>query len=85
MSTALVIPDTMGSLTIKVPDDMERDIDQILEDHPHYLNKSEFVRDAVRHLIDEHDLKLSDKILEADQQARNDIENGRVTPIDELE
>lgn len=75
----------MGSLTIKVPDDMERDIDQILEDHPHYLNKSEFVRDAVRHLIDEHDLKLSDKILEADQQARNDIENGRVTPIDELE
>lgn len=85
MNTALVIPDTMGSLTIKVPDDMERDIDQILEDHPHYLNKSEFVRDAVRHLIDEHDLKLSDEMLEADRQARDDIADGRVTPLNELE
>ncbi|QLH77041.1 hypothetical protein HZS55_06915 [Halosimplex rubrum] len=41
----------MSTLNVKVPDEMEDDIEEFLERHPHYLNKSELVRDALRHVI----------------------------------
>lgn len=42
---------TMATLNVKVPDPMDDDIEAYLEEHPHYLNKSELVRDALRHLL----------------------------------
>jgi len=41
----------MGTLNVKIPDEMEEDIESFLERNPHYLNKSELVRDALRHTI----------------------------------
>ncbi|MFB6152422.1 MAG: ribbon-helix-helix domain-containing protein [Haloarculaceae archaeon] len=41
----------MSTLNVKIPDEMEEDIESFLERNPHYLNKSELVRDALRHLI----------------------------------
>lgn len=42
----------MSTLNVKIPDEMEDDIETFLERNPHYLNKSELVRDAVRHMIE---------------------------------
>jgi len=41
----------MGTLNVKIPDEMENDIEAFLERNPHYLNKSELVRDALRHVL----------------------------------
>lgn len=41
----------MGTLNVKIPDEMEGDIEAFLEANPHYMNKSELVRDALRHVI----------------------------------
>lgn len=41
----------MAVLNVKIPDEMDEDLERFLQDHPHYLNKSELVRDAVRHLL----------------------------------
>jgi len=41
----------MATLNVKIPDGMEEDIELFLEQNPHYLNKSELVRDALRHRI----------------------------------
>jgi Arc/MetJ-type ribon-helix-helix transcriptional regulator len=46
----------MGTLNVKIPDEMDEDLDAYLADHPHYLNKSELVRDALRHLVGEREL-----------------------------
>jgi Arc/MetJ-type ribon-helix-helix transcriptional regulator len=42
----------MSTLNVKIPDEMEDDIEAFLERNPHYLNKSELVRDALRHVIE---------------------------------
>lgn len=41
----------MGTLNVKILDEMEDDLEEFLKEHPHYLNKSELVRDALRHLL----------------------------------
>lgn len=41
----------MSTLNVKVPDGMEEEIDAFLEAHPQYLNRSELVRDALRHML----------------------------------
>jgi len=45
----------MATLNVKIPDEMEEDIESFLERNPHYLNKSELVRDALRHRIEADD------------------------------
>lgn len=72
----------MSTLNVKVPDEMDDDIEAFLEDHPHYLNKSELVRDAVRHLI-EHP-RLSDRTLEDDRVSREQIEDGAVVALEDV-
>ena len=46
----------MSSLNVKIPDEMEDDSRDFLEENPHYLNKSEAVRDALRHLLNSQQL-----------------------------
>lgn len=71
----------MSTLNVKVPDEMDDDIEAFLEDHPHYLNKSELVRDALRHLIDQP--QLSDRTLEDDQVSRKQIKEGDVVALED--
>ncbi|MDR5656983.1 ribbon-helix-helix domain-containing protein [Halodesulfurarchaeum sp. HSR-GB] len=73
----------MSTLNVKVPDEMDEDIDTFLEDHPHYLNKSEFVRDAVRHLLKEP--QLSEQAREDIRVSREQIDSGDVVSLDDLE
>ena len=51
----------MASVNVKIPEDMEYQIKEYLETHPYYMNKSELVRDALRHLIGEQIIKTSNK------------------------
>lgn len=41
----------MTCLRVKVPAAMDEDLEAYLAEHPHYLSKSELVRDALRHLL----------------------------------
>ena len=66
----------MSTLNVKVPDEMDADIEAFLEDHPHYLNKSELVRDALGHMMGTP--RLSGRTLEDDRIARKQIEDGDV-------
>jgi Arc/MetJ-type ribon-helix-helix transcriptional regulator len=72
----------MSTLNVKVPDEMDDDIEAFLEDNPHYLNKSELVRDAIRHLIERS--QLSDRTLADDRVSRKQIEDGDVVSLDDV-
>jgi Arc/MetJ-type ribon-helix-helix transcriptional regulator len=72
----------MSTLNVKIPDEMEADIDAFLEANPHYLNRSELVRDAVRHLIEQP--RLADRTLADDRVSRQQIDDGDVVALDDL-
>jgi len=73
----------MSTLNVKIPDEMEDDLQDFLEEHPHYLNKSELVRDALRHLIESQG--LSDRAREDIRVSREQIEAGDTVALDDLE
>lgn len=73
----------MSTLNVKVPDEMEEDIQDFLEEHPHYLNKSELVRDALRHLIESS--RLSARTREDIRVSREQIEAGETVALEDLE
>lgn len=73
----------MSTLNVKIPDEMETDIQEFLEKHPHYLNKSELVRDAVRHLIEPP--QLSEQARADVRASREQIEAGKTVALDDLE
>lgn len=73
----------MATLNVKVPDEMEADIEAYLAEHPHYLNKSELVRDAIRHLIARH--RLSPEVQAKVHEGREQVARGEdVTSLDEV-
>jgi len=73
----------MSTLNVKIPDEMEDDLQQFLDDHPHYLNKSELVRDALRHMIESRG--LSDQAREDIRVSRKQIEAGETVALDDLD
>jgi len=73
----------MSTLNVKIPDEMDDDLREYLEEHPHYLNKSELVRDAIRHLIESRG--LSDRAREDVRVSREQFEAGEAVSLDELE
>lgn len=73
----------MSTLNVKVPDEMEEDIQDFLEEHPHYLNKSELVRDALRHLIESPE--LSARAREDVRVSREQIEAGETIELDQVD
>ena len=73
----------MSTLNVKIPDEMEEDIQAYLEEHPHYLNKSELVRDAIRHVIESP--RLSDQVREDIHVSREQIAAGETVALDDLE
>jgi len=42
----------MSTLNVKIPDEMEAELETFLDENPYYLNRSELVRDALRHLLE---------------------------------
>lgn len=73
----------MSTLNVKIPEGMEEDLQEFLEENPHYLNKSEAVRDALRHLLNSQ--QLSDWAREDVRVSRGQIEDGETVALDELE
>ncbi len=74
----------MSSINVKIPDGMDDDIDEFLEDHPHYMNRSEFVRDTIRRFLEERHLELSEQTIEDARVSRQQIEDGDVVSLDDL-
>lgn len=72
----------MSTLNVKVPDEMDDDLEAFLDDNPHYLNKSELVRDALRHMIEGP--RLSERTRRDDQVSRQQIKDGDVVRLDDV-
>lgn len=73
----------MSTLNVKIPDEMDDDLKEFLEEHPHYLNKSELVRDALRHMMDSQ--QLADWAREDVRASREQIDEGETVALDDLE
>ena len=73
----------MSTLNVKIADEMDDDVEAFLEEHPHYLNKSELVRDALRHLIVSQ--RLSPWAREDVRVSREQIEAGETVTLEDLE
>lgn len=72
----------MSTLNVKIPEEMDEDIQSYLEANPHYLNKSELVRDAIRHMIESP--RLSERAREDVLVSRRQIEAGETVTLDDL-
>lgn len=73
----------MASINVKIPKTMEGEITRFLRDHPYYLNKSELVRDAIRHLISEK-RRLSKGTLRAIEEGEKQVERGKGMTLEEV-
>lgn len=74
---------TMSTLNVKIPDEMEDELQAFLDEHPYYLNKSELVRDALRHMIESSG--RSDRSREDIRVSREQIEAGEIVALEDLE
>lgn len=73
----------MTSLNVKIPNDMEDEINKFLDSHPYYMNKSELVRDALRHIMYE-ERKLSEETLEVIEKGKEQIERNEGSTLDQV-
>lgn len=55
---------------------METEIEQYLKKHPYYLNKSELVRDAIRHILNEK-TQLSKETLQVIDKGKGEVKKGK--------
>ncbi|MGA1873538.1 MAG: hypothetical protein ACMUHY_07680 [Thermoplasmatota archaeon] len=63
---------------------MDSRIDEFLETHPYYMNKSEMVRDAIRHLIEEES-NLSEETLRVIEKGKEQVEKRKGKTLEEVE
>ena len=63
---------------------MEAKINDFLESHPYYMNKSEMVRDAIRHLIEDEN-RLSMETLKTIEEGKKQIEKGIGKTLEDVE
>ncbi len=63
---------------------MEAKINDFLESHPYYMNKSEMVRDAIRHLI-ENENRLSMETLKTIEEGKKQIGKGIGKTLEDVE
>ncbi len=73
----------MASINVKVPSQMKDEIDHFLETHPYYLNKSELVRDALRHIMEE-ERRLSKETLRVIEEGKEQIEKDEGSTLEEV-
>ncbi len=62
---------------------MEDEINKFLESHPYYMNKSELVRDALRHIMYE-ERKLSEETLKVIEKGKEQIERDEGSTLQEV-
>jgi len=62
---------------------MEDEINKFLESHPYYMNKSELVRDALRHIMYE-ERKLSEETLKVIEKGKEQIERDEGSTLDQV-
>ena len=74
----------MTSINVKITQRMDDRIDEFLETHPYYMNKSEMVRDAIRHLI-EDESRLSTETIRVIEKGKEQVEKGRGKTLEEVE
>jgi Arc/MetJ-type ribon-helix-helix transcriptional regulator len=75
----------MSTLNIKIPDDMDEDLNEYVEETGQYMNKSELVRDAIRTHFRQHPITLSEQTLRDIRTSEKQIEEGRTVSLDDLE
>lgn len=75
--------DSLNTLSVNVPDEMEDRLQDVLKEHPHSLNTSELVRDALRHLIESQ--RLSGRTREDIRVSCEQIEAGNTVALNDLE
>jgi metal-responsive CopG/Arc/MetJ family transcriptional regulator len=63
---------------------MEAKINNFLRSHPYYMNKSEMIRDAIRHLI-EAENRLSSETIKVIENGKKQIEKGRGKTLEDVE
>lgn len=63
---------------------MEAKIKIFLNSHPYYMNKSEMIRDAIRHLV-ESENRLSTETLKVIDEGKKQVERGKGKTLEELE
>ncbi len=69
---------------MKISKGMEAKIKNFLKNHPYYMNKSEMIRDAIRHLI-ESENRLSTDTLKVIDEGIKQVESGKGKTLEELE
>ena len=74
----------MTSINVKISEGMETKINDFLDIHPYYMNKSEMVRDAIRHLI-EDESRLSKETLKVIENGKDQVECGKGKTLEEVE
>lgn len=74
----------MASINVKIPDDMAEDLDEVIEASGRYLNQSEYVRDAIRHRLEEHPPRLSEQTLRDIAISERQIERGETQSLEEV-
>ncbi len=74
----------MTSINIKISEGMRIKIDDFLDVHPYYMNKSEMVRDAIRHFI-EDERRLSAETLKVIEKGKDQVESGKGKTLEEVE
>ena len=74
----------MTSINVKITKKMDDKIDQFLETHPYYMNKSEMVRDAIRHLIEDEN-KLSTETIRVIEKGEDQVERGEGRTLEDVE
>jgi len=72
------------SVNVKISKGMESKIKNFLKNHPYYMNKSEMIRDAIRHLI-ESENRLSTETLKVIDEGKKQVEGGKGKTLEELE
>ncbi len=74
----------MTTLTIKVPDGMDDDINEYIEETGKFVNKSDFTRHTIRRYMEENPITLSDQTLEDIRISEKQFEDGKTVSQNEL-
>mgnify|MGYP001475582302 CR=1 FL=1 len=74
----------MTSINVKISEGMKTKINDFLDIHPYYMNKSEMVRDAIRHLI-EDESRLSKETLKVIEAGKQQVKSGKGKTLEEVE
>lgn len=74
----------MSNVNVKLPDGLERDMNEYIDETGHHMNASELVRDALREYLEERQANLSAETLERIEQSKRELARGEGLTIEEV-